>query len=312
MHIKTVIYIDVLLLVNFLISLFLLLTVGLLCHQNAKLLHLLIASTVAAIATFILFAPEMPLAIQFLYQLCSAAIVIKLAYPCKETRRFLQLIVWYYLLNLLLAGLATAIILQSEISLHILQSNNLSTYLYISPTLLVLCVILVYLFLKVFVCCCAPPSETFPVQELMIEIHEQPIKISAFYDTGFSLHDSFSDKRIILLSFPSIRAQLPLTIQKAVEQAQKISLSDEKDDTHNFSDAAIRYLVCDTIAGSRLLPAICAKTVYHIKTPQRKAENILIAFCNTPHFANGANALFGADLFCDLLQEKESAHAKTT
>ena len=54
---KTVIYLDVLLLVNFLIAYFLLLAAGLLTAQKAAFGRMILGSVLAAASSLILFAP---------------------------------------------------------------------------------------------------------------------------------------------------------------------------------------------------------------------------------------------------------------
>ena len=72
---KTVIYLDVLLLVNFLAGYFLLLGAGVLSGCSARLTRLLAASGLAALSALILFAPELPYPVQILYKLGSGALI---------------------------------------------------------------------------------------------------------------------------------------------------------------------------------------------------------------------------------------------
>ncbi len=308
--IKTVIYVDVLLLVNFLIALFLLLATGLFTGQVGIFWRQAISASVAALSTLVLFAPELPFAVQICYQAIVAVLVIKIAYHTYQTRLFLQLVAWYYLLNLLLAGFTTFICLQSEIAYHGLQTNNLSVYLYLPPRLLIGCVVGVYLALKLFLYCFAAPAKALPNQPFVISLGTEFLHINAFYDTGFSMQDPFGNLPIILLSLPSVRAQLSPSLNDTLSTAlqlntdeltQAMTDSTPKGSTRTFP---IRFLPCKTVAGARLLPALRADYMYHKDNPTAKTQAVLIAFCQEENFCQGSQALFGASLAEALLQDE--------
>ena len=70
--IKTVIYLDVLLLVNFLVAYFLLQAAGLLSSQHAAFSRMVCASGIASLSALILFAPELSYPAQILYKILTA------------------------------------------------------------------------------------------------------------------------------------------------------------------------------------------------------------------------------------------------
>lgn len=305
---KTVIYIDVLLLVNFLIAAVLLLCAGLFCAQHGALWRVGCGSGMAAIATLILFAPILPFWVQLCYQAGSAALVVFIAYGRLPKRRFFNLLGWYYLFNLLFAGVVTAFLVQSKTTYHGLQTNNLSVYCYISPSVLIACVIGVYLALKIMLFCFSAPHKTKPPQQILLSLCGTELPLCGFYDTGFAVRDPFSNRGVLLLSMPSVQGLLPDALRTAIKSFQQGCASE----CEAGKDAlALRFLPCHTVAGECLLPALCAEYVCHQSTPNRRAQ-IMVAFCQEAYFGNGCNALFGADLAETLIQEKEFSHGKTT
>ena len=134
--IKTVIYLDVLLLVNFLVAYFLLQAAGLLSSQHAAFSRMVCASGIASLSALILFAPEHSYPAQILYKILTACAVVGVAFGLQGLRRFVTAVCWYAALNILLAGLCIAVILRTGTPL--LQTANLTVYLRISPVVLLL------------------------------------------------------------------------------------------------------------------------------------------------------------------------------
>ena len=133
--IKAVVYLDVLLLVNFLAAYFLLLAAGALGGLRAGFGRMLLGSGAAALSSLILFAPELPYPAQLLYKVGTALLVTAAAFGWRRPRRLLTAACWYAALNIALAGLAFLAVLRSGTDL--VQTGNLTVYLRISPLLLV-------------------------------------------------------------------------------------------------------------------------------------------------------------------------------
>ena len=85
--IKTVIYLDVLLLVNFLVAYFLLQAAGLLSSQHAAFSRMVCASGIASLSALILFAPELSYPAQILYKILTACAVVGVAVGRQGLRR---------------------------------------------------------------------------------------------------------------------------------------------------------------------------------------------------------------------------------
>ena len=127
---KTVIYLDELLLTNFLAAAALLLGAGLLCARQCSGLRLMAGSAAAAAASLGILLPELPEPAAFLYKVFTCCAAVAAAYGVPGLRNFVQLCAWYLLLNLLLCG---AVLLPG------VQSANLCVYLPLSPGRLLLC-----------------------------------------------------------------------------------------------------------------------------------------------------------------------------
>ena len=124
---RTVIYLDVLLLVNFVVGAAFLLAAGLLCGACCSPLRLVGGAGAAAVSSLALLAPTAPWPLAFTYKGISAALCVAAAYGWQGARNTARLTAWFVLLNLTLTG---ALFLPGA------ACNNLSFYLPVSPGLL--------------------------------------------------------------------------------------------------------------------------------------------------------------------------------
>lgn len=103
-RIKTVVYLDVLLLTNFLTAYLLLLAAGALSGQRAPFARMLAGSALAALSALILFAPEQPYPVQVAYKAATALGITAAAFGWRSRRRLVTAACWYAALNIALAG----------------------------------------------------------------------------------------------------------------------------------------------------------------------------------------------------------------
>lgn len=205
--IKTVIYLDVLLLVNFLVAYFLLQAAGLLSSQHAAFSRMVCASGIASLSALILFAPELSYPAQILYKILTACAVVGVAFGLQGLRRFVTAVCWYAALNILLAGLCIAVILRTGTPL--LQTANLTVYLRISPVVLLLlsaascgAVWLVLHFSG------STPQITRTIG-IEFELCGAPVRLRATLDTGCHLKDPVTCLPVLLISWPAAKGRLP-------------------------------------------------------------------------------------------------------
>ena len=202
--IKTVIYLDVLLLVNFLVAYFLLQAAGLLSSQHAAFSRMVCASGIASLSALILFAPELSYPAQILYKILTACAVVGVAFGLQGLRRFVTAMCWYAALNILLAGLCIAVILRTGTPL--LQTANLTVYLRISPVVLLLlsaascgAVWLVLHFSG------STPQTTRTIG-IEFELCGAPVRLRATLDTGCHLKDPVTCLPVLVVSYPDAKA----------------------------------------------------------------------------------------------------------
>ena len=181
------VYLDVLLLTNFLTAYLLLLAAGALSGQRAPFARMLAGSALAALSALILFAPEQPYPVQVAYKAATALGITAAAFGWRSRRRLVTAACWYAALNIALAGAVLLVILRT--GTRVADTANLTVYLRVSPLLLLAlsgaCCAAVELGLRLFTRREAPTKTA----GLELELCGQPVRLRAALDTGCHLRD---------------------------------------------------------------------------------------------------------------------------
>lgn len=253
-RIKTVVYLDVLLLTNFLLAYFLLLAAGALSGQRAGFGRMLAGSGVAALSALVLFAPPQPYPVQAAYKIATALGITAAAFGRRSLRRLLTAACWYAALNIALAGVVMLVMLNT--GARWLDAANLTVYLHISPLLLLgLC----------GGCCAAvelglrllsrrePPVKTAGLE---FELCGQLVRLRAALDTGCHLQDPLTCLPVLVVSYPDARARLPAAADAFL--AQWFAGQDRAEPPPG---TRLRLVPCGTAAEKGLLPGFAVQGI---------------------------------------------------
>lgn len=286
---KTVIYLDVLLLTNFLIGYALLAAAGLLAGMQARFGRMVLASLLAASSALILLAPELTYLQQLVYKVGTAAVITAAAFGVRPLRRYAAALGWFAALNLLLAGLCILVILRTGSPL--VQTGNLAVYLRISPVLLVLlagvCSAVVWLGLCLF----ARPSAPARTAGLRVDLGGVPVQLRAVLDTGCHLKDPITCLPVLLVSYPAARSRLPQAVCQYLDGwFAGVRTAGPP------PGLSLRMIPCATATGQTVLPGFTVGRLELIGAdgplPLRRTA---VAFTAQAFGSNRYEALYGAD-----------------
>lgn len=281
---RTVIYLDVLLLVNFVVGAAFLLAAGLLCGACCSPLRLVGGAGAAAVSSLALLAPTAPWPLAFTYKGMSAALCVAAAYGWQGARNTARLTAWFVLLNLTLTG---ALFLPGA------ACNNLSFYLPVSPGLLLASTAGVCGVVEGVLHVLGRSGPACFGAELSVAGRVVPL--SVFCDTGFHLQEPLSGRAVVLVRFGAVQSRLPPALGTYLEQ--------------HFSGAAplpvpalgVRLVPCTTVAGHCILPAVPA-SLCCTGSPagQGRAEHLYAAFADLPPPPDGWEVLVGSETVSSL------------
>ena len=275
-----VLYIDQLLLVNFAAAAAFLLAAGLLAGVRCTGPRLVLGSAFGAACCLVLLAPALPWPAALLYKGATGAACAALTFGWPGARVFLRLCGWFLTLNLLLTGAAAA--------LPGGHAANLTAYLDITPGRLLLAVAGVYLGVRALLRFLGKPGQAaVPAQ---LELLGVRMDVLAFYDSGFTLADPVSGRAVVLVRYDAVRSALPAGCQKSLDGALG------RTDALPNPGLGLRYLVCGTIAGRTLLPAVPGAVLTRRAGGRTwREEGLLAAFC-TGGAGEGWTLLLGSGL----------------
>lgn len=285
---KTVIYLDVLLLVNFLIAWFLLLAAGAVSGQRAGAGRMAAASGAAALSALILLAPELPYPAQLAYKVGTAALVVLLAFGWHGPRRFGTAVCWYTAFNLALAGLAILAVLQNGSA--VVQTGNLAVYLRVSPVLLLVLSGVCCLGVELVTRLGSRPDKT-PTAGMELELCGATLHLRAAQDTGCHLKDPITCLPVLLISYPDAKSRLPAELCAFLEDWFAGSRRVQPP-----PGTSLRLIPCATAAQNSLLPGFAVGEIRLI-TPKGVLGlgRSAVAFAPQSFDTEAYEALYGPD-----------------
>lgn len=280
MGIRTVIYLDVLLLTNFALGALFLLAAGLLGGQRCTGVRAIGGAVVAAVSSLAVLAPTAPWPVSLLYKSGTGALAVLAAYGWPGARAFVQLLVWFWLLNLMLAG---AVLLPGA------ETNNGSVYLPLSPGLLLVCAGAVYGILQGALHVLGHPNgDACFAAELVLA--GTVLHVRAFHDTGFAVREPLSGRAVVLVRYQSVKNALPETLGTYLEKTFSSSAVVPP------SGLGVRFVPCDTVAGHCLLPAVPVEELHCVRHGKTRVQrDLYAAFCDTPAPPAGWTLLLGSE-----------------
>lgn len=268
-----------LLLVNFVLAALFLLAAGLLAGQCCSALRLIFGAGIAAVSSLSLLLPEFPIPLAILYKVSTGALSVMAAYGLPGVRGFGQLLVWFWLMNLLLTGAAL---------LPGAEGNNLSTYLPLSPGMLLFSAAGIYLILQVALRIFGKTTPQCVPAELFLEWEGTVLPVKALYDTGFSVQEPLSGKEVVLVRYPAVSERLPEVLRTYIKK----QLSGEPELPP--PELGVRLVPCRTVAGHCVLPAVPARELrIHDAGRTQVRRQLYAAFCDTPPPPGGWTLLMG-------------------
>jgi len=233
----TVVYGDILFVLNAYVTDLLLLLCGLLCRERSRRGRRAVSSLLGGLYAFVIFIPRLPRWLLLLSRLPAGAALVLAAFGFVRPRRFLRLFAGFFLVNFLFAGLMGAL----WHSLHPARMLYYGTVIYVAidtGTLVVLTVVC-YALLWGADRLLQTRRAHGCLYDLTVTMGEASISCRALLDTGNDLREPFSGLPVVVLQ-RSFAAQLGIP---------------ETPDEGRSAALRYRLIPCRTQGGSVLLPA---------------------------------------------------------
>lgn len=191
-----VIYIDVLIFVNFIVNYFILLATQRICRQRAGTLRIFLADALASVCSLAVFLPETGAISGVLLRLAVSSAVVLTAFGFRDCKRFFSLLGGFFAVSFAYAGICFGIWAVFKPKGMIIKNDIV--YFDVSPLLLIctsaVCYVLLMLLKKHF----SKDEGTSLEYTVEITINGQTSSLKGFLDTGNMLYDCFSECPVII------------------------------------------------------------------------------------------------------------------
>lgn len=275
-----VIYLDILIVLNWLSDYLLLLSVACLCRRPIKTARAAAASFVGGCSALLILLPPLSPVLCAAADAAVAAVMVCIGFGCKDGKRFAQSVFLLFLCGTLFSGVCT--LLYSLLPGDGWVVHNGKLYADISPLMLVGFTLISYAAIRLYEKLTRKHAAAEREFRLTIDDGNGQYRTKALYDTGLHLREPFSGSPVIV-----------------VEQNKLTPFLSAKHRTADGSDIpnGCRMIPYNTVKGKGLLPAFRPKAVklYALDGTAKDVSGVYVALSD-PLGRGEYEALIGSDV----------------
>lgn len=273
---KTVIYADVLVIINMIVNYLLLRTSAAVTGYNFRTRRILLSSLLGGISSIVIFIENIPIATNILIKIILFTVMILVAFNIKNIKSFLKCCASFALVNFGFAGimlaLSTTLIPDSAIYV------NGVVYFDISLLTLTVGAVISYCIMYTISRFTKSKVPQKSIYEIRIYYEDKISEGKALFDSGNTLCDCFSGRPVIIAE---------------KEFVKNLFKNDDLTSLNNF-----RLIPFSTIKDSGALPSFMAdKTEIRIKGNWIESKDVYIAITDKKIISGVYSALFGVPYF---------------
>lgn len=210
------IVLEYLLLENFIINYLILYLTKLITKKDTKNIRLILGAVVASFYSLIYFNPFLIFLSKPLYKFLFSMLIIRFSFKYSTIKHFIRELFSFYIVSFIFAG-ATIGIFYSSNNLYTILSNNIDIFngfpikyliIGILGSISISKIIFEYYNLRII-------RENY-IADVTIIYQEKEIKIKALLDTGNSLIDPFTNKRILVVEYERLKEYLPIKMKDLI------------------------------------------------------------------------------------------------
>lgn len=269
-----VIYLDVLLALNWLIDFLLLSAAAKLLRLPERRVRLVLGAGAGGLSSLLILLPEPPLPLSFVIKLAVAAAVIRIAFKWQGIRLYIKELAAFLICSAVFAGLAYALwFVAAPAGFTVVQGV---VYYNVSPLMLTLLTVLSYLALTLYDRLTRRRMAEGQEYRLVMEVGSRRTALRALYDTGHQVTELFSGSPVIIARLPSLEPGLPAALFQVLERVLAAEDSGGGTVPDKAADAAVRtrlrMIPVQTVGGTGLLPAFRPERLRLEKPAGRTAD----------------------------------------
>lgn len=274
-NLKTVIYADILVIINIIINYLLLRASTAITGCSFKPWRFLLSAAAGGFFSLIIFVENIPVAINILLKILFSAVMVLIAFDLKSGKAFMKCCAAFFAANFGFAGImfaiCTAVLPNSSVY------HNGTVYFDIDILTLTICAIVCYCVLSLISRFTKSKTPQKNIYSIRINYDGKSVEGKALFDSGNSLCDCFSGRPVIIAEKDFIA---PLLDGKELTDAKKF-----------------RLIPFTTIKNAGALPAFMADETEIFTDKWIKADEIYIGITEKKIVSGSYSALIGAPFF---------------
>ena len=247
-----VVYADVLVGVNVIITYLLIVCTRLICRLPTNKWSVGVASLVGGLSSLVIFCDDMPVPLSVGYKLLVAVIIILVGFTPRSARGFLKTLLWFFGVSFLFGGIIYA--LEITFNPQNIMYINGTVYFDMSIAYLVGSVLLIYGVFLVVNFLLTRYSVKSKIYDVQVTFRDAQVNLRGFCDTGNNLNYGISQRPVIIAE---LSAAAPLFTYEEL----KILKSGVYDNIPDSLVGKIHLVPCQTIEGEGFLPAVMPQSV---------------------------------------------------
>lgn len=286
---QTVVYADVLFVINAVITFLILITTADLTKIESVKSRYVSGALAGGLLSFIILAPEMHILIVITIRLIISILIILITFRLKNLIQFIKSVAGFFIISFIYGGIVY--FLSDCIALPKVYYNNGYAYFDFSAVSLVLITSAVFLCMKVINKILIVKNKTDEIYKVEVNNNGKTISVYALYDTGNSIRDIYNGRPVIIISLNNI--------ESLVEESVYLGITDffEKNDMEKLPKG-IRLIPIKTLSSDKLLPAFTAERAVIVDdTVNIVIEKVCIAITDDTFGTNNYKALLNDAVF---------------
>lgn len=223
----TEVYVDVLILVNFVMDFFIIWAAGKLANVRFKLTRLILAAVFGAAYSLIVFFPDFSYLNTLLAKVLFSFVMILTAFAPLTIRSFFRSLVYFYLVSFAMGGAVIgAVYLTDELPLSVQVLSGGASFFgnFNIAWLLIGLGVAITLGLGGIIHLRRSWLHQQLLSKLIIHFNNNQVIVEALLDTGNQLMDPLTNKPVIVVEFRSIKDVLPENLKRSILEDDDISL----------------------------------------------------------------------------------------
>ncbi len=276
-----VVYVDVLILLNFYVDYFLILGTEKLCRCSVKISRRLIGAVVSSLFSLVIFLPEMNPMVSVTVKLLCSSVTVAVVFGIKSFRCYFSKIFVFFAISYSFAGGMLA--LSNIFSVQGVAVQNSAVYCNISPLLLLSATTVFYLIIRLYQFVTRRNLTSGQKVSLSITYSDTTVSTKALLDTGNNLTDAINGAPIIVISKNTAEGLLG---KNNVESMIRFDLSSNK-------PSGFRLIPYNVVGSKGVLPAFKPDKV--LVDGKLYQQNVYIAISPTS-LSDDTQAIVGPDL----------------